>query len=225
MRELIGRLASAGRRTLKGKPVPKKLADAPGAQELDIYWDEKMANALETWGRDTTWIEIQYLTAPLLGDFLDIACGTGTVMLQLSRDMGKSVYGCDISDLLLARARDKGLASDRLFQEDATKMSFADKRFEHSYSIGSLEHFTEDGIDQMLAEAARVTRRGSFHMIPVSRTGRDEGWMTTTQSYFNNSSAWWLPKFRRYFSEVIVVESRWADRFSVGKWYVCNHKP
>ena len=223
MRSLIGKLASAGRRTLKGNPGPKKLADRPDAQELDIYWDEKMANALETWGRDTTWIEVQYLAAPLHGDFLDIACGTGTVMLQLSRDMGKSVYGCDISDMLLGRARAKGLAADRLFEEDATKMSFADKRFDHSYSIGSLEHFTDDGIDQMLAESSRVTRHSSFHMIPVARSGRDEGWLKTVQSAFNNSTEWWHPKFAKHFREVHVLDSRWQDTISVGKWFVCNH--
>jgi ubiquinone/menaquinone biosynthesis C-methylase UbiE len=220
MIELMKRLR--GTRVVR-RPGDQRASERPTSQDLDIYWDEKMADALESWGKDTTWVEIQFLAAPLQGSFLDIACGTGTVMLSLSRDLGKEVYGCDISGLLLKRASEKGLPAERLFEEDATRMSFQDKRFDYSYSIGSLEHFTEEGIDRMLCEAARVTRHCSFHMIPVARSGRDEGWLKTVQSAFNNSVDWWRPRFERHFREIRVLDSRWQDSISVGKWIVCRH--
>ena len=33
----------------------------PTKQSLDLYYDEKMAQILDTWGERSTWIEIQHL--------------------------------------------------------------------------------------------------------------------------------------------------------------------
>ena len=89
-------------------------------------------------------------------------------------------------------------------------------------SIGSLEHFSEQGIRACAAEAARVTRDFSAHMVPVARSGRDEGWMKTIQSFHNNRVEWWLEKFRASFPVVEVIDSRWNDKISVGKWFICR---
>jgi len=58
-------------------------------------------------------------------------------------------------------------------------------------------------------------------MMPVSRSGDDEGWMTTLQSFHNNSVAWWVERFRTVYPTVHVFDSAWHDRISVGKWFVC----
>jgi hypothetical protein len=58
-------------------------------------------------------------------------------------------------------------------------------------------------------------------MVPVSRSGRDEGWMKTYQSFFNNSVEWWTAKYRAGFVRVQVLDSAWEDALSVGKWFVC----
>lgn len=194
----------------------------PSSQDLDVYFDPAMGEILETWGKDHVWKEIVFLSAPLSGRFLDIACGTGAVMEILRDQLGIEVVGCDIAEPLLDRARLKGFADHQLRKEDASAMSFADNEFDYSYSIGSLEHFTLEGIDGMVSESARVSRHGAFHMIPVSRTGADEGWMTTFQSYFNNSQDWWLPKFQKHFREVHVVDSGWNDKYSHGRWFICK---
>ena len=59
-------------------------------------------------------------------------------------------------------------------------------------------------------------------MVPVARSGRDEGWMKTIQSFHNNSVEWWLEKFRARFSAVKVIDSRWNDKISLGKWFICR---
>jgi ubiquinone/menaquinone biosynthesis C-methylase UbiE len=189
---------------------------------LDVYWEEKMAQLLETWGEGNVWDEIQLLLVNCRGRVLDIACGTGKTMAVLAPMTQLELHGFDISDMLIQKAIERGLAQNRLRVADATKMPYADQEFDYSYSIGSLEHFTEAGIDQFVQEAARVTRVASFHMMPTSRSQRDEGWLKTYQSFHNSSVGWWEQRLRKGFSEVLVVPSHWSDDISVGKWFVCH---
>lgn len=191
-----------------------------GKQDLDVYWDEEMAEILESWGEDTVWKEIKLLMVNCQGKVLDIACGTGKTM-EIIAELPVQTYGCDISDLLISKAVERGIGKERLLVCDATDMPYEDGQFDYAYSIGSLEHFTEAGIIELLQECKRVTRKCSFHMIPVSRSDTDEGWLKTYQSFHNNSVAWWLDKYQSVFGKVIVLDSTWNDRLSVGKWFVC----
>jgi ubiquinone/menaquinone biosynthesis C-methylase UbiE len=197
-------------------------ATDPGAQDLDLYWDPKMAEILDTWGLGTTWNEIQLLLVNARGKVLDIACGTGKVMTLLAPYQDLELHGFDISDFLIQKALDRGIAKDRLKVADATKTPYSADEFDYSYSIGSLEHFTDEGIIQFVSETHRITRTTSMHMIPVARSGRDEGWMKTHQSFHNNSVEWWLRKFKSSYQTVHVFESAWNDKISVGKWFVCT---
>ena len=115
----------------------------------------------------------------------------------------------------------KKFQKERLKVADATKTNYQEKEFDYSYSIGSLEHFTLEGIDEFMKQSSRVTKKVSFHMIPVSKSNLDEGWMKTVQSFFNNSEGWWYKKFYEHFSEVYVVPSKWEDKISNGRWFIC----
>jgi len=190
-------------------------------QKLDLYFTEDFADILETWGESHVWNEIQMFLANCNGIVLDIACGTGITMQKLEKNKRIEVWGFDISDLLINRAINKGIDHDRLKVMDATKTSYPDLFFDYSYSIGSLEHFSESGICDFIKETKRYTKKASFHQIPVSKSKKDEGWITTTQSYFNNSENWWLIKFKESYSEVLVINSGWSDTQSDGKWFVC----
>jgi SAM-dependent methyltransferase len=194
-----------------------------GQQDLALYWDPEMAHLLEIWGEGNAWNEIQFLMSQTTGTALDIACGTGKVMALLADVPGLEVHGCDISDLLIGKAVDRGIPSAHLKVCDATQMPYPVGAYDYSYSIGSLEHFTEEGIAQVIAEAARVTRIGSFHMMPTSRSGRDEGWIKNYQSYYNCSLAWWVSRFEKSFKHVRVLDSTWNDSICVGKWFLCRH--
>jgi SAM-dependent methyltransferase len=194
----------------------------PCAQDLDVYSDPRMAETLEQWGEGTAWNEIQLLMADRCGRALDIACGTGKVMRLLARYRALEVHGCDISAMLIAKAVGHGIPRERLVLADATAMSYPDNAFDWGYSIGSLEHFTEQGITNFLRECHRVVRGGTFHMIPVARDGHDHGWIKTTQSYHNNSVGWWEPRCRAIYARVHLLDSSWADQISVGKWLICE---
>jgi ubiquinone/menaquinone biosynthesis C-methylase UbiE len=208
---------------LKRQIARKSRGSTNGAgQALDIYWDPEMAAALETWGEGNAWNEIQLLMLNTRGSVLDIACGTGKVMSVLDRVKDLEVYGCDISDFLLAKAVERGIPKERLLCCDATALPYDAKRFDYAYSIGSLEHFTEEGIHAFMQQCKKVVGLRSFHMIPVSRSHKDEGWIQPWQSYFNNSTDWWVAKCRRTFSKVTVLESAWQDEISLGKWLICE---
>ena len=135
-------------RTLHRRPA------TPSAQDLDIYRDADFADELEEWGRHTVWPEVALLFAALHGKVLDIACGTGQAMAVLGRNRNLDVYGFDISERLIDRALDKAIPASRLKVADATVRSYAEHEFDYSCSIGSIEHFTEDGIHRVLANAA-----------------------------------------------------------------------
>lgn len=207
---------------VRSKVAPHQVKGSGDTQDLDLYWTPEMAQVLETWADGNAWLEVQFLMANCRGRVLDIACGTGKTMTLLD-ETALEIHGCDISDLLITKAVERGLSKERLKVCDATALPYASHEFDYSYSIGSLEHFTEDGIEKFISEAARVSRVGSFHMMPTSRSGLDEGWMKTYQSFHNSSPAWWVSRFEKNFKRVGVLDSNWNDRISVGKWFLCYH--
>lgn len=200
----------------------RNVLDNPQKQELDLYWDPEYAKVLEEWGKDSAWIEIQLILSTCKGKTLDIACGTGITIKLLEKFPLLELYGFDISDLLIKKALEKNIAKNRLRVADATKTNYSENEFDYSYSIGSLEHFTFEGIDEFIRESAHFTKTASFHMIPVSRSGQEEGWMKTVQSFFNNSESWWYDKFKKYYKNVNIVPSKWEDSLSFGRWYICS---
>lgn len=210
-----------GMRSVWHKVSPPKIEDKKDKQDLDLYWDKGMADLLETWGEGNAWTEIKFIMVNCKGKILDIACGTGKTMEILKVYPNLELYGCDISDFLIQKAFDRGILKERLKVCDATKSGYDDNAFDYSYSIGSLEHFTLEGITQFIEETYRITKHGTYHMMPVSRSGKDEGWMKTYQSFHNNSVAWWENQFRRMYKNVYVIDSKWEDGISVGKWFIC----
>jgi ubiquinone/menaquinone biosynthesis C-methylase UbiE len=217
---LLKRVRSKFVFTEKNK-IPDGVPKIEGKEHLDLYWSEEMARILETWGEKNAWHEIDYLMAPCRGRVLDIACGTGRTIAQLSVFQDLEVHGCDISDYLIQKATQKGISSDRLVVCDATQMPYEDRHFDYSFSIGSLEHFRDENREAFIREAARVTRTGSFHQIPTARDDNEHGWISTFQSYYNNPVGWWLPKFEKFFRKVIVLRSLWEDSQSIGRWFLC----
>jgi ubiquinone/menaquinone biosynthesis C-methylase UbiE len=217
-------VARAFRRRRRPAVVPPKGHPDPGHQELEVYWDEEFANDLDQWGRGNVWDEILLLMAARRGRVLDVACGTGVNIAALSQRKGPDVHGCDISDLLIRRAVARGVPAERLTVCDATKMPYPDHSFDYGYSIGSLEHFDIASLEACVRECRRVIRGPVFHTVPVSRTDKDEGWIRRQQSFHNNGVAWWLARFAVAYPVVEVLNSRWKDDISIGKWFVCFDK-
>jgi ubiquinone/menaquinone biosynthesis C-methylase UbiE len=218
---IVVKILSPKRKKGNYSHVKKFNGKDPEKQDLELYWDQDYAKILEEWGKDSTWNEIQMILATSKGKVLDIACGTGITIKLLEKFKGLDLHGFDISDVLIQKAIEKNIPRHKLKVIDATKTDYQDDEFDYSYSIGSLEHFTLEGIDSFVKECARYTKIGSFHMVPVSRSNTDEGWMKTTQSFFNNSEKWWYSKFKKEFSQVYSIASKWEDPISHGRWFIC----
>jgi ubiquinone/menaquinone biosynthesis C-methylase UbiE len=214
-----------GRLSLITSTPVKKNKGTPdsSSQDLDVYWDPHMAEILDSWGKDHVWNEIEMYLIGKKGKVLDIACGTGITMGILSKQENLQIYGCDISDFLIEKAAKRGIDKKYLDVCDATNMNiYRDDQFEYSFSIGSLEHFTEEGILKFVSEVNRTTKHMTFHMMPVSLSGKNEGWIKTLQSYHNNSTDWWIEKFKTKYTDVYVINSGWKDNISFGKWFICS---
>ena len=200
--------------------------DTPSQQELEVYWSEEMLLRLETWGQANAWIELECLLQFREGKVLDIACGTGVNILALQKFKGLDVYGIDISDLLVQRALDKGVSNDRIFLGNVCEsMPFEDEYFDFHYSVGSLEHFTLEGLHQSLTSIRRSCKSTAlgFHLVPVSIDDTDMGWITSCgQSYWNNSKEFWMNIFNSHFQHVHIIKSSWKDEgLSDGIW-ICT---
>jgi len=195
-------------------------------QLLDVYYKKEMAEILEIWGEKSVWIEIQHFFLNKKGKILDIACGTGKVAEILSNKLNmKEVYGCDVSKFLIEKAAKRGISKDKLKVADATNLPYSEDFFDYCYSIGSLEHFTEDGIEKFLISSKKVTKYFGYHMVPVSKSNKDEGWVTDDyQSYFNNSEEWWRNKCKKVFNNVLILDSTWESGESnqIGKWLILS---
>ena len=218
---LIGFIKIKRRIKIRNKKEQQKISLDSSNQDLNLYWNEAFSKILETWGEDNAWNEIQLILASCKGKVLDIACGTGITMDILKKYNQLELYGVDISDFLIDKAIEKNIPKERLKVADATAENYLENEFDYSFSIGSLEHFTEEGIIKFIEQSYRITKKVSYHMIPVSKSNLDEGWTKTTQSFFNNSEEWWLEKFKTKFSKVYYIPSKWEDRISYGRWYIC----
>jgi ubiquinone/menaquinone biosynthesis C-methylase UbiE len=191
-------------------------------QDIKIYDTDLTAEKLSEWGKGSTWNEIQMFFVSKKGNILDLACGTGINMRDIKKlSPEANIYGCDISQNLIDICLESGIERNKLICSDAIKIDFPENFFDYSYSVGSLEHFTETGLDDVIKKLHSITKSCSIHMMPVSKKNQNEGWIKTYQTFHNNSVEWWENKFKKKFSKVSVIESSWKDHISVGKWFVC----
>ena len=191
-------------------------------QDVKIYEEEITAEKLSDWGQENVWNEIQLLIKNQNGRILDLACGHGRNIIDLKKiNPDSEFYGCDISEQLINLAIKNGINKTNLECIDATKINYPKDFFDYSYSIGSLEHFTEDGIDKVIEKLSFCTKIGSFHMMPTSRSLQNEGWIKTYQTFYNNSPEWWKSRFEKQFRSVHIINSSWNDFISLGKWFIC----
>lgn len=87
-------------------------------------------------------------------DVLEVGCGTGLVLSRIA-SVARSAKGVDLSEGMLAKARERGLD---VVQGSALALPFPDNRFDVSCSFKVLAHIPD--IEQALGEMARVTRPG-----------------------------------------------------------------
>lgn len=92
------------------------------------------------------------------GCFLDLACGTGVLLVML-REQGIRAVGLDLSASMLAKARRRGLAGS-LLRADATLLPLKAGSFDCVSIVLALHENSTPVAEAMLREAVRVLRPG-----------------------------------------------------------------
>ncbi len=141
-------------------PQAKQMADESMVRNLD-------AQARAIWPQEIPLLRRYVLPAD--PRILDAGCGTGEVASRLAELFPSAqVLGVDIVDkhLELARGRYAGLAPRLKFEHQSI---FELKAADHSFDLTVCRHVLHSipHADRVIAELARVTRRGGYlHLIP-----------------------------------------------------------
>ncbi len=204
--------------------LKNKLAFSTAAKVQATISDWNESNALlETWGKNSVWNEIELLLHNEKGKVLDLGCGNGVTAARLSKFEQLTVHGCDISEGLIEKAKQRSQHPERFFLCDVTDLSkILNVEYDIIFSIGLLQYIPENKVEQLAKDLARTTKKFSFHQIPVSATNENEGIINSWHAYLNNSSEWWEMKFRTAFPNVRILDSCWSHPgISAGKWILC----
>ena len=101
---------------------------------------------------------------------LDVACGSGELLRQIaefargSNRTAALLTGIDLNELSTSTtlSESRGFAEINSVRGDAFRLPFADGAFDYAISSLFFHHLTDEQIPLVLAEMARVARRGLF---------------------------------------------------------------
>jgi demethylmenaquinone methyltransferase/2-methoxy-6-polyprenyl-1,4-benzoquinol methylase len=110
---------------------------------------------------------------------LDIGCGTGTGMAPYL-DGGCSVVGVDISEGMLAQAKNRLGQSASLVMTGAGRLPFADLQFDLVRASMVVHEISAPARPLVMAEMARVTRGDGRLLVVDYRFGSLRGWRGPT---------------------------------------------
>ena len=96
--------------------------------------------------------------------FLDVGCGTGSLIEAVANRRAVAGYGVDFSQGMLLIARDKRRCA--VVRASAMQLPFPDGTFDETFSIALLHHLIQpDAVRAAVREMVRVTRPGGLVVI------------------------------------------------------------
>ena len=139
-------------------------------------------NHLMTLGMDRRWRRhaVRRLALAAGGEVLDVACGTGDMVVVLQKQ-GARVTGVDLSEAMLALARRKVGAGATLRQGDAEALPFEEALFDAVTCAFGVRNFVH--LDRGLSEMARVLRAGG-QMLILEMATPDAGWVRPFYNFY-----------------------------------------
>ncbi len=139
---------------------------------------------------------------------LDIATGSGAVLLPLAKQLGSDghVTGIDLSEGILQEAKKnvaaQGLSSVSLRKMDAEQLDFPDQTFDAISCAFSIFLFPD--LDKALSEMHRTCKRGGSLCISVFNNNPfpfDPGWTMLFQQIFEYENITMMPQQVAYSEE------------------------
>jgi ubiquinone/menaquinone biosynthesis C-methylase UbiE len=135
---------------------------------------------------------------------LDIGCGKGFLLYELSRILPRSIIaGFDISSYAIQNAKEEIRKS--LFVHYAQhKYPYADKEFDLVISLTTLHNLYLSGLYDALSEVQRVAKKG--YIVVESFRNEEElfnlqCWALTCNSFYTPEQWQWLFKHARYHGD------------------------
>lgn len=95
---------------------------------------------------------------------LDVGCGTGRFILNLSREDGLTAYGCDVSMQMLKNAVKAG--NPRIICCLSERLPYMDNTFDLVVSVAVFHHLdSQEAVRRTIDEMLRVTKKGGRVVI------------------------------------------------------------
>jgi methionine biosynthesis protein MetW len=110
-------------------------------QSYEKYWQEKRSETLTRSGEKSFQSEILESIETVLRNgnrLLDVGCGDGS-LIEIARSRFDEVYGCDISELILKDAKERGIISTCL-DLNTGHLPYRDKSFNTITCLEVIEH-------------------------------------------------------------------------------------
>ncbi len=151
---------------------------------------------------------------------LEVGAGSGRDSVALAR-AGAAMVVLDYSPASLALVRDQARAAGvpiGLVRADALAMPFRDGAFDVVFHQGLLEHFRDPR--PLLAENARITRRGGRVIVDVPQTWHPYTLMKQALIAVNRWFAGWETQFTPGELEGRMREAGLVVRRTYGEWMV-----
>ncbi|WP_232627835.1 class I SAM-dependent methyltransferase [Methylobacterium sp. Leaf118] len=145
--------------------------------ELNAHYDKVYTDTERRWRQVCAIDKAQHIAemlgahAPEIESVLEVGCGTGDVIAQLSTlGVGQSFVGVDVIDpgMNNDHVRDRGNLS--FVQQTGPALPFADRAFDVVFASHVLEHVEDERA--FLKEIARVSRRYVYLEVPCELHAR-----------------------------------------------------
>lgn len=118
---------------------------------------------------------IPFLLTHSFHSLLDVGCGTGYLIDNLSREHAASYCGLDISENMLAVARAKQIPNAAFVQGRSDALPYPDEAFDVVTCIQSFHHYPSP--DKAMQEAWRVLKPGGLYLLSDTGVGGVAGWL------------------------------------------------
>ena len=183
-------------------PEYPKAKAADLALKWDVeYWDGDRRTGYGGMKYDGRWRIVADLMVAHYGlkpgdKVLDVGCGKGFLLHDLTQAVpGLEVTGLDISRYALDRAMPE--VKERLVEEHASKLPFADESFDFVFSINTLHVLPCFELDAALREMMRVGKKNRYLCVESWRNESEKAnllyWQLTCRAFFAPDEwGWWF---------------------------------
>lgn len=178
-----------------------------------IARDYDRMNHLMTAGLDRCWR--RQAVKGLHGHVLDVACGTGDMVLELLKQ-GCSVTGVDLSEEMMAIARRK-VESGKWRVADAEQLPFPDESFDAVTCAFGVRNFVH--LEQGLHEMLRVLKPGG-RMVILELATPDSSFIRPFYNLYTRRIIPWLGQRLAGSREAYTYLPRSIERFPKGKEFL-----